>query len=111
MRRWWGVAAVSGFALMGGAGDLEAQNGPSDSVGRAGARTARGALVIPAIDAVRVADDAIGIDGQADEPAWETAPLARDFVQFEPLEGAPSTERTEARVLYGDQALFVYLKA
>jgi hypothetical protein len=66
---------------------------------------------IPALRAIRVTDDGIELDGRADEPGWATAPVATDFIQFEPDEGAPSSARTEARVLYGSRALFVYLKA
>ncbi len=51
------------------------------------------------------------IDGRLDDEAWERASVARDFVQFEPDPGAPASQRTEARVLYGDDALYVALRA
>ena len=47
------------------------------------------------------------IDGVPDEPVWATAPRAGDFVQRIPAPGDPATERTEAAVLYGDDALYV----
>ena len=51
-----------------------------------------------------------GIDRRrrpADEPAWEQAVPATDFIQKFPNNGAPSTERTEVRFLYDDDNLYV----
>ena len=47
------------------------------------------------------------IDGVLDDPAWKAAPIAGDFLQQDPDEGEPSTERTEFRVLYDDRALYI----
>jgi hypothetical protein len=52
-------------------------------------------------------EGSIVIDGRMDEPAWESAPRATGFVQRAPDPGAPATERTEVRVLYGRDALYV----
>lgn len=49
----------------------------------------------------------VSVDGRLDEPAWTQAEAATDFVQFEPDEGAPASQRTEVRVLYGPTALYV----
>lgn len=49
----------------------------------------------------------IEIDGVLDEPAWLTAEAATDFLQFEPSEGQPASQRTEVRVLYGPGHLFI----
>jgi hypothetical protein len=65
----------------------------------------------PLLDAVRLTGGEPTIDGRLDDAAWEQAPIARDFVQFEPAEGEPATERTEARVLYGPDAIFVAIRA
>lgn len=47
------------------------------------------------------------IDGTLDDPAWhQTLPLT-DFVQTEPQEGAPATEKTEVHLLYDDKYLYV----
>jgi hypothetical protein len=51
--------------------------------------------------------EAPSIDGDPSEPLWLTGSLADLFVQFEPDEGQPATERTEARVIYGSDALYV----
>jgi hypothetical protein len=46
------------------------------------------------------------IDGILAEKEWQHATPATDFVQRDPLEGQPATERTEIRVLYDDEALY-----
>lgn len=49
----------------------------------------------------------IHVDGVLDEADWQQAPVASDFRQFEPHEGAPATLPTEVRILYGPDALYV----
>ena len=58
------------------------------------------------VTAVRVTE-AMTVDGRLDEPAWEQAAPATDFIQKFPRNGAPSTERTEVRFLYDDDNLYV----
>jgi len=48
----------------------------------------------------------IVIDGVLDEPAWESAPIAKDFIQNDPREGQPATYDTDVRVLYDDNAIY-----
>lgn len=60
----------------------------------------------PSITALRVKQPPV-IDGVLDDPAWKAAPIAGDFLQQDPDEGEPSTERTEFRVLYDDRALYI----
>ncbi|HEX8242718.1 MAG TPA: DUF5916 domain-containing protein, partial [Longimicrobium sp.] len=50
-------------------------------------------------------------DGKLDEPAWATAPVTGDFTQSWPRTGSPATDRTEVRVLYDDDALYVGVRA
>jgi hypothetical protein len=57
--------------------------------------------------AVPVAEDAIGVDGALDEPAWRTAQWFTDFRQKEPEEGAEPSERTEVAFVFDDHALYV----
>jgi hypothetical protein len=47
------------------------------------------------------------IDGVPRDSVWQTAPLITDFVQYEPFDGQPTTERTEVRILYDDEAVYV----
>ncbi|MFZ4563897.1 MAG: DUF5916 domain-containing protein [Bacteroidales bacterium] len=51
--------------------------------------------------------ETIKIDGILDEPAWESAPTAKDFVQRQPYNGKPETLRTEVRFLYDNTGLYV----
>ena len=60
--------------------------------------------------AVRVPAGAIDVNGRLDEDAWRSLPPIVDFVQREPVEGAPSTDRMEVRFVYDDQALYVGLR-
>ena len=47
------------------------------------------------------------LDGMLDESAWATAEVATGFTQMRPNPGEPSSQRTEAHVLYDDDALYV----
>ena len=49
----------------------------------------------------------LAIDGVLDEAEWDAAEVATDFVQFQPDEGSPATQRTEVRVLRGPSSIFV----
>ena len=62
------------------------------------------------IGAVRV-EQGPEIDGVLDDPVWQTAAVINEFVQQEPDEGAPATERTEVRVLYEGSTLFLGVHA
>ena len=60
----------------------------------------------PSITALRVEQPPV-IDGVLDDAAWQKAPAGGDFVQDEPGDGVPMTERTEFRVLYDARALYI----
>ena len=47
------------------------------------------------------------LDGSLEEPAWREARATSDFLQPEPREGSPATEKTEFRVLYTPTTLYV----
>jgi hypothetical protein len=64
----------------------------------------------PVAHAVR-ATEAPRIDGILDEAAWQSAPVVDRFVQQEPQEGQPASDRTEVRVLYDDGRLYIGVKA
>src|SRR3954464_827423 len=49
----------------------------------------------------------LAVDGKLDEADWLRAQPATQFIQTDPVEGQPATERTEVRVLIGDDALYV----
>jgi hypothetical protein len=48
----------------------------------------------------------IRIDGRVEEAVWGEAAVLKDFTQYEPVEGIPSTEKTEVRVLYTGDAIY-----
>jgi hypothetical protein len=49
----------------------------------------------------------ITVDGVLDEAAWAAAVPATGFVQSTPATGSPATERTEVRVLYDGETLYI----
>ena len=57
--------------------------------------------------AVRLEGGSISLDGILDEAAWTNAPPITDFIQIVPFEGRPGSERTEVRILYDDEAIYV----
>ena len=77
------------------------------SVGAVAAQTPSDGISRPEARAVRVADGSIRLDGRLDESIWQTAPALTRFVQKEPDERAPATDRTEIRFVYDDDALYV----
>jgi hypothetical protein len=62
----------------------------------------------PTIRAVRLnPDEKITVDGRLEEPVWERAVPATDFRQSEPRNGEPATERTEIRVAFDRDNLYI----
>ena len=53
---------------------------------------------------------AISIDGRLDEAAWQAATPITEFTQYDPEEGKPGSERTEARILIDDVAIYVGIR-
>ena len=60
----------------------------------------------PVASAVQITEAPM-IDGVLDDRAWQGATPLTDFVQAEPLEGQPASERTDVRILYDDEAIYV----
>lgn len=60
----------------------------------------------PRVEAVE-AHGAIRVDGALDDEAWQRAAPVTDFTQAEPREGQPATERTEVRVAYDRDNLYI----
>ena len=55
--------------------------------------------------AVRVDGSPI-LDGDLNEAFWNAAPSVSEFLQRDPREGEPATERTEVKIIYNDQSIF-----
>jgi hypothetical protein len=51
------------------------------------------------------------IDGVLDEPVWRDAAMFDSFTQQEPTDGTPATERTEVRILYDAEHLYIGVRA
>jgi hypothetical protein len=95
--RWWIgfviVATVSPIAM--------AQTSAAGTTRSAAERPQKSA------SAVRVPQDAIDVDGRLSESVWAAIPPLSDFVQKNPIEGAPPTDRLEVRIAYDEDALYV----
>ena len=94
-RVWCSLAALA--AIAGAALPLSAQEGAHS----------HSAYLIPA---VQVAQGPV-VDGVLDDAVWASAAVIDDFVQQEPDEGAAATERTEVRILYDLQTLYLGVRA
>jgi len=58
------------------------------------------------VRAVRV-PSTLRVDGRLDEDFYATVPAISDFIQQEPHEGQPATEKTEAWILFDDDNLYI----
>ncbi|HSU17309.1 MAG TPA: DUF5916 domain-containing protein [Longimicrobium sp.] len=96
------LAALAAGALA--AAPAPAQVTPASHPGQPAGHTSGGPT--PQVAAVRRTDP-ISIDGKLDEPVWTSAPAATDFRQQDPNEGQPATQRTEVRLAYDDEALYI----
>jgi hypothetical protein len=105
--RWAvGVVGVAGVGTLapGWAGAQGA------STSRAAAPAIRGgdhahALPSPTVRAARAGN--ITLDGVLDDAAWAAVQPASDFRQHEPHDGEPATQRTEIRLLFDEDALYI----
>ncbi|MGH9258040.1 MAG: carbohydrate binding family 9 domain-containing protein [Vicinamibacterales bacterium] len=60
------------------------------------------------MNAFRLNDgESITLDGQLDEPIWSRAIPASEFVQQDPQNGRPATERTEVRIAFDGESLYM----
>ena len=60
------------------------------------------AAALAQVNAVRVGEGGLNVDGKLDEPAWQQAIPHTSFTQRDPNEGQRATEETEVRVMYDD---------
>jgi len=64
------------------------------------------AMPRPVMTAVHV-DGPITVDGVIDEELWNRAEPASDFIQSKPNTGYPGSERTEVRIVYDDEKIYI----
>ena len=51
------------------------------------------------------------LDGKLNEHAWKDAEVESDFMQYDPSAGAAPTEKSELRIIYNDDYLYIGLRA
>jgi hypothetical protein len=78
---------------------------PTGTTGQQGASTNPESRPRPELRAAPVRD--IHIDGRLDEAAWASVPPVTEFIQSEPDEGLPATQRTEVRVAFDGTRLYI----
>ncbi len=95
------LASLKVLLLLGAesalANDVAASTVPRGAESPQGSRVAQ----------VQVAATPPLLDGRLDEPLWATVPVLADFVQLQPVEGAPARHPTEVRVARDGTHLYV----
>ena len=77
-----------------------------DSQPRVGLAAAAGILTGRPIVRPPRTQDRPNIDGRLDDAVWRNAVQVTDFVQQQPLEGAPATEETDVFIAYDSQNIY-----
>lgn len=72
---------------------------------------ARGQAAPKRVTALPLGDATITLDGRLDEPIWEKADVAKDFVERAPVPEATPPVETTARVVYDRDTFYVGLRA
>ncbi|NIM52487.1 MAG: hypothetical protein GTN62_14245 [Gemmatimonadales bacterium] len=62
---------------------------------------------VPPTVTATLAERAPRLDGRLDDAVWQTTMVAADFTQVLPEDGTQPTERSDVRVVYGEDALYV----
>ena len=64
---------------------------------------------VPTVPAGKLAPEASAptIDGHVDEAVWQTVEPHSSFIQQDPIEGDPASEKTEVRILIGHGNVYV----
>ena len=103
LRFWVGLVAVSlaGFPALTHA----QESGVDEGLGENTEQRARASG--EEILRVKEVNSPLSVDGHLSEPVWTDASVATDFLQLKPQEGRSPSQRTEVRVLYGRNALYV----
>jgi len=60
----------------------------------------------PAVHIPRITSPAVTIDGSLSEPVWTQAARLTGFHQYQPIDGRPANEQTEARLFYSHDAIY-----
>lgn len=84
-----------------GSAQTASPQAPGGTAGAAGASNVRRVA-----SAARVSEPPV-IDGNVTDPVWQQAAPLTEFIQSEPEEGRPASEKTEVRLLYDDKYIYV----
>ncbi|MED5562953.1 MAG: carbohydrate binding family 9 domain-containing protein, partial [Gemmatimonadota bacterium] len=95
--------SLLGLTLIAAPPDIRAQAG---GAGQGGTNAEYNHDLAPRARAVRT-QAAIDVDGRLDEAVWTQAPVITDLLQEDPDEGAPGSERTEFRIAFDDNAIYI----
>src|SRR5687767_15024550 len=106
MRQLRHVLALASVLLMAASPCARLARAQQPAAGHAPAPRRDGAGARRTLVAAR-RETPLRLDARLDEAAWARAQVADGFVQRQPTEGAPASERTEVRILYDDEALYV----
>jgi hypothetical protein len=90
---------ATAVAQMHGAGDAAPPPAPPALT----VRSPDGRLQVTAAQAT----DPVRLDGALDDEVWSRAEAVGGFVQSEPQDGQPATERTEVRLAFDDTTLYI----
>jgi hypothetical protein len=88
------------------AASLQGQTPVSNGTASGAHSAADHALPSPRVRAIR-RDAPVELDGRLDEAIWRQAPTATNFRQAQPKIGDPAIQRTEIRIVFDDDALYV----
>ena len=75
------------------------------------ASAAKAAEAVPFVDIPRRLESSPRLDGILDDPAWSKAARVSGLMQFQPKEGIPMSEDTEAFLGYDEDNIFVAFDA
>lgn len=100
------VQAQQSLADAGTARPARGGSDPRQAVPTPPSNDARHEELAPRATAVRRTAD-ITLDGQLDDAGWADAPVISGLWQWQPDEASPAAQRTEVRIVYDDEAIWV----
>ena len=113
-RTWFGLKTRQVYILMKTTGILtycifllfsSGLIGPDARAQQADLSGVEGRRVMRALRLAR--GESIDLDGRLDEAIWQRTDPATDFIQVEPANGAPATERTEVHIVFDENNLYM----
>ncbi len=106
-----GIITIIGLIIFSGFYELSAAAAGPD--GKSSARPAeidkealKKAQELKVVRAIRL-DEPVKLDGLLQEEVWKNNEPVSDFLQRDPVDGAPATEKTEVWVAYDEASLYV----